>query len=101
MAEDIHSDYEQLEATLVWNKNNTCHITVKDAFEIYRDRNQVTNWMTKHWQKYLPPKILVFAWKIQKNILPTKINANYRGVLVYGGSCVCDDKLILEDKNHF
>lgn len=82
---------------MVWKMHSTGLLTVKDAYETYRCKRRVSNWLKKLWQIFLPPKLSVFAWKFLKNVLPTERNANDRGVTVNGGRWVCGSNLMLED----
>jgi hypothetical protein len=40
------------------------------------------------WQKYIPMKVVVFAWRLLQNRLPTKDNLLQCGVL-NNDSCLC------------
>lgn len=85
---------------LIWMKGQTGTLTIKDAYSVYRTKSRNRPWLKKLWQRYLPPKFSVFAWKIATNSLPTDFNALIRGVDIYGGCAVCENQLVLEDQDH-
>lgn len=80
--------------------NSSGILTVKEAFNVYREGGNITNWLKKIWQSYLPQKLSVFAWKLYCNCLPTEDQAVRRGTEVYGGCCIYYNELILEDQDH-
>lgn len=70
---------------LVWEGANEGVMTVKNAYDHYREREQTTPWIIALWHPFLPPKISIFLWKIYHNRVATDFNLNAHGVIVDGG----------------
>jgi len=51
------------------------------------------------WQLHIPPRALIFCWRLLKNRLPTKVNLLRRNVITQEASCpLCD--CLQEDVGH-
>lgn len=98
--QDIDIPQFDCEDELIWEGSQSGRLTVKEAHNFYRERGIEVNWYKNLWQKFVPPRVSIFAWKILHNCLPTDDNANRRGIIVEGGCALCDSPTVLEDQEH-
>lgn len=85
----------------VWEGADNGILTVKGAYEYYREKETERPWLEKLWQRFLPPKISVMLWRIIHDRLPTQWNRLKCGVETDGLCVLCEDQRILEDQDHF
>lgn len=63
------------EDELFWDGSANRVITVKAAYNFYRDKKQTVLWKKALWRKFIPPKISLFTWKLcsQRVIIALKL----------------------------
>jgi len=78
------------EDTWIWNLEKLNTFSVRSAYNFQTSQHSVDTPVDvkKLWLKDVPLKVVVFAWRLFRNRLPTKDNLVRRGVL-YNGSCLC------------
>lgn len=89
-----------VEDKLIWEGSPNEKLTVEEFYEQYREKGTIIARYEKLWQKYLPPRISMFAWKCLQDRLPIDVDTNNRGIIVQIGCVLCDDSVVLEDQNH-
>lgn len=85
---------------LVWERASNGVLTVRKAFDFYRDGEPVVDWLKKLWQSFVPPNISMFAWRLYHDRRPTETNLSYSGMEVDGRCWLCNNQLVLENQNH-
>nr|GEX66255.1 RNA-directed DNA polymerase, eukaryota [Tanacetum cinerariifolium] len=82
-----------------WDLNGDGYFHVKDVRSKLDDSLLPKADTPTRWIKTIPIKLIIFAWKVSLNRLPTRLNLVWRGVLVSPISCpVC--LAGLEDLDH-
>nr|GEY00640.1 RNA-directed DNA polymerase, eukaryota [Tanacetum cinerariifolium] len=76
-----------LEDRWVWDLNGEGVFCVKDVQNLLDDVFLPKAPIATRWIKRVPIKIIVFAWKVHLDRLPTRVNLHHRGVLVLDTSC--------------
>lgn len=58
----LHNDAAAVDE-IIWERSASGALTVKEAYNFYRDKATVVQWEKKIWRPYIQPKISVFIWK--------------------------------------
>lgn len=58
----------------LWDGSANGCMTTKLAYEFYREKGVKIQQLEGIWRSFIPPKILLFAWKAYMNMLPTATN---------------------------
>lgn len=61
---ELSVPYDQMVDTLVWEPTINGVVTVKGAYNHYKDKGIKVSWFKMIWQRCIPPKINIFLWKI-------------------------------------
>lgn len=85
---------------LIWEGAQDGRLTVKRAYEYYREKEQSMLWVKFFWQTFIPPRVSMLAWKIYHDRIPTDENMNAKGITVEGGCYLCGNTTVLENQNH-
>ncbi|GJZ86448.1 cytochrome P450 [Tanacetum coccineum] len=82
-----------------------CLIDPSRNFTVKGMRNDISNTLTPsnpsptRWNKLVPIKVNIAAWRIEKRRIPTKVNLDLRGIDLHSVRCsICDEDL--ETKDH-
>lgn len=54
---------------LEWDGSTNGEITVKVAYDFYREKAPIIQWRKRLWRTFIPPRISMFAWKVVSNRL--------------------------------
>lgn len=70
------------EDKLEWDGSTNGVITVKVAYNHYREKNHTFLWKKAFWRKFIPQKMSIFSWKVVNNRLTTSDRLYEWGVLL-------------------
>lgn len=89
--------------TLLWLADSSHHFTVSSAYQVLCKGDHVLepSLIKVIWQKFLPLRVSVFAWKVAHNGIASKDNLLHRGIVLQNQnfSCqICNNEL--ETSNH-
>nr|GEW03144.1 RNA-directed DNA polymerase, eukaryota [Tanacetum cinerariifolium] len=74
----------------VWNSNGSGLFRVCDIRNLLDEKFLPKDEAATRWIKYIPIKINIFAWKVNLDRLPTRVNLAQRGIQVSSLTCpVC------------
>ena len=102
---NIPLSYSLPEDKIIWVGNKRGEFLVKNAYYVALTMiNSLDGGESSHedpriplwkriWQLKIPPKIIIFFWKVCANALPTLLNLRKRGVDTYGMCPVCGLKV--------
>ena len=83
----------------VWNLDSEAGYSVRSARLLIDGKILDVAALATRWNRMLPAKINVFAWRLMLNRIPTKVNLDRRGIDCGSIRCqVCDEDL--ETANH-
>lgn len=94
----VEFDSEQ-EDTIIWSGSRNGELTMKTAYEYYREKCPMIQWEKNIWRAFLPPKISLLVWKILRRRIATSDRLRRRGMHT-GGVCLRCIQGTLEDENH-
>lgn len=88
------------EDMLIWKPSATGKLTMKAAFEYYREKEEEMTWLKLIWKRFLPPKISVFIWRLLWHKLPTEDNLRKRGMVLTSCCSNCAQPSMEETTQH-
>ncbi|GJY52612.1 RNA-directed DNA polymerase, eukaryota [Tanacetum coccineum] len=81
------------------HKGSDGDFSVKSVRNLLDDSLLTSNWSPTRWVKEIPIKINIFAWRVQTDSLPTRLNLSRRGIDIHSITCPnCD--LGVESMSH-
>nr|GEV51571.1 ribonuclease H-like domain-containing protein [Tanacetum cinerariifolium] len=77
----------QMNDRWVWSLTGSGDLSVKSIRNLLDDSLLSSNSLPTRWVKVIPNKINVFAWKVQKDRLPCRLNLSWLGIDIPSLSC--------------
>ncbi|GKD29771.1 RNA-directed DNA polymerase, eukaryota [Tanacetum coccineum] len=77
----------QMNDRWVWSLTGNGEFFVKSVRNLVDDFLLSLNMLPMSWEKEIPIKINVFAWKVQNSKLPTSLNLSRIGIEIHSISC--------------
>lgn len=90
---------DELRDRIIWTGSANGRLTMKQAYEAYRDKGINVQWETKLWRTFIPPKISMLSWKIIRKKIATAERLRRRGAPT-GRVCLRCVNGEIEDENH-
>lgn len=73
---------------IIWTINQHGDFSTSSFWELYRTRHNKFKWSMYCWNKFIPPRIGVFLWRLSRNALPVEAKLRSMGFNL-ASKCVC------------
>ena len=92
----------QVKDNMIWLPEPNGQYTTRSAYSLCMNTSSVNSEdkiFKTIWQLHIPPRAVIFCWRLLKNRLPTKVNLLRRNVFTQATTCsLCD--CVQEDAAH-